>query len=207
MILRSQREDDASAEDNAVTDTSNTSATTTPSFIIPGESEDDPGKHSCGSFFEPIPIMNLKNSSTVENLENGSVAADNEVCSLMGTSIMKDFGGNAADAAVATALCLGVVNPASSGLGGGAFILVHGDWNHHNGKVNHEAYVEPKFIDLRGSRVAKEGQSRRPTPNERRTTGSKRGKKITEFIDGRGESLYAIDFLLLAGNKCVYRMI
>jgi hypothetical protein len=81
-----------------------------------------------------------------------------------------------------------VVNPASSGIGGGAFILVHGDWSHHHGKINHEAYEEPKFIDLRDDTVAKEGQSRRPTPNGKRTTGRKRGKKVTEFIDGRGES-------------------
>lgn len=52
----------------------------------------------------------------------GIVAADDERCSRIGAEILTD-GGKAMDAAVGTALCLGVVSPASSGLGGGCFIL------------------------------------------------------------------------------------
>ncbi|VFQ68094.1 unnamed protein product [Cuscuta campestris] len=51
------------------------------------------------------------------------VAAEDGRCSEIGVSILK-IGGHAVDAAVATALCLGVVNPGSSGIGGGAFMLV-----------------------------------------------------------------------------------
>ena len=54
---------------------------------------------------------------------NGAVAADHGTCSQMGVDRLKD-GGNAVDAAVTTALCLGVVRPFSSGLGGGGFMLV-----------------------------------------------------------------------------------
>lgn len=54
---------------------------------------------------------------------NGMVAADNSRCSQIGRDVLYEQG-NAADAAVAVALCLGVVNPVSSGLGGGAFIMV-----------------------------------------------------------------------------------
>ncbi|KAI8553670.1 hypothetical protein RHMOL_Rhmol05G0034400 [Rhododendron molle] len=51
------------------------------------------------------------------------VAADDGRCSEIGASFLRQ-GGHAVDAAVATALCLGVVNPMSSGIGGGAFMLV-----------------------------------------------------------------------------------
>ncbi|VAH33016.1 unnamed protein product [Triticum turgidum subsp. durum] len=53
----------------------------------------------------------------------GAVAADDERCSKIGRDALR-CGGTAVDAAVATSLCLGVVSPASSGIGGGAFMLV-----------------------------------------------------------------------------------
>lgn len=54
---------------------------------------------------------------------NGAVATDDRRCSRIGMDALRE-GGHAADAAVAAALCLGVVSPASSGLGGGAFMLL-----------------------------------------------------------------------------------
>lgn len=54
---------------------------------------------------------------------NGVVATDDERCSEIGMRVLRQ-GGNAVDASVAAALCLGVVSPASSGLGGGAFMVV-----------------------------------------------------------------------------------
>ncbi|PHT80884.1 hypothetical protein T459_13899 [Capsicum annuum] len=54
---------------------------------------------------------------------NGVVATDDGRCSRIGRDVLIE-GGHAVDAAVAAALCLGVVSPASSGIGGGAFMLV-----------------------------------------------------------------------------------
>lgn len=50
------------------------------------------------------------------------VSCDIPECSTMGKQILLK-GGNAADAAVTVALCIGSINSASSGIGGGGFIL------------------------------------------------------------------------------------
>ncbi|RZC51506.1 hypothetical protein C5167_019927 [Papaver somniferum] len=62
------------------------------------------------------------NDQVVES-EHAVVAADDARCSEIG-AVMLRHGGHAVDAAVATCLCLGVVYPMSSGIGGGGFMVV-----------------------------------------------------------------------------------
>ncbi|KAJ0418095.1 gamma-glutamyltranspeptidase-domain-containing protein [Aspergillus carlsbadensis] len=58
-----------------------------------------------------------------EDGKRGAVASESAICSRHGTDIIL-MGGNAADAMVATMLCVGVVGMYHSGIGGGGFMLV-----------------------------------------------------------------------------------
>ena len=140
------------AHDSVTTSTTNTTTTA---------KETPPETEVCGGL-----IYSLKSPSLLENLKHGAVAADHPLCSSMGLDILH-AGGNAVDAAVTTALCLGVANPASSGMGGGAFLLVHADPSEQLAASNSSDM--PLFDDARS-----------PTAHHPARSG-----KITEVIDGR----------------------
>lgn len=67
--------------------------------------------------------VSTKHRREVIEARHGAVATDDGRCSRIGMGVLRE-GGHAVDAAVAAAFCLGVVSPASSGIGGGAFMLV-----------------------------------------------------------------------------------
>lgn len=71
---------------------------------------------------ERVEVGGPDSPNSVES-DQGVVAADDARCSKIGVLMLKK-GGHAVDAAVATALCVGVVNPMASGIGGGAFMVV-----------------------------------------------------------------------------------
>ena len=64
-----------------------------------------------------------KENDNIVEAEHGVVVEDDKRCSDIGIDILTE-GGNAVDATVSTSLCLGVVIPTSSGLGGCAFMLL-----------------------------------------------------------------------------------
>lgn len=89
-------------------------------------------------------------AASVVHGAHGAVAADTAVCSKLGVKILQELHGNAIDAAVGAMLCQGVISPYASGLGGGAFVLVHFAGNETMAPVN--AFLDaretaPKEVD------------------------------------------------------------
>ena len=89
--------------------------------------------------------------STTQAKSDGMVAAANPLATQAGVDVLK-AGGSAVDAAIAVQAVLGLVEPQSSGLGGGAFMLIYDPkttkvWD-YNGREAAPAGVTPEmFLD------------------------------------------------------------
>jgi len=80
--------------------------------------------------------------------KTAAVAADYKTCSEYGAKVLKDQNGNAVDAAIATALCVGVVNAHSAGIGGGGFMIIYDKKKGESKAINfRETVVEQERAD------------------------------------------------------------
>ncbi|XP_033483531.1 glutathione hydrolase 7-like [Epinephelus lanceolatus] len=77
-------------------------------------------------------------------LVKGVVVSDHERCTALGQRVLLD-GGSSVDAAVTAALCLGVVHPHVSGVGGGGVMLVHDSRKNETRVINFQG-TAPKTL-------------------------------------------------------------
>ena len=88
--------------------------------------------------------------------QNGMVVASQSLAAQAGLKILQQ-GGNAIDAAIATAVCLTVVEPTSNGIGGDAFALIWSQEKLHGLNASGPA---PRAISL--ELLRKEGYQKVP---------------------------------------------
>lgn len=93
---------------------------------------------------------------TVVYAKNGMVATANSLAAQAGLDIIKS-GGNAIDAAIATAACLTVVEPTSNGIGGDAFAII---WT--KGKIYGMNSSGPSPRSISGEELTKKGLKEMP---------------------------------------------
>lgn len=100
------------------------------------------------SSFHPT---HLRKPSYLVSGKNGVVASEEGRCSRIGIRVLK-ANGTATDAAIATALCIGVLNSFASGIGGGGFMIVKPAPCRHHSSSNHHCTSYPQTpvsIDFR----------------------------------------------------------
>ncbi|PLW34574.1 hypothetical protein PCANC_19828 [Puccinia coronata f. sp. avenae] len=89
-----------------------------------------------------------RNPAYLVSGKNAVVASEESRCSTIGINVLKD-NGTATDAAIATALCVGVVNSFSSGIGGGGFMIIKPPSACNNTQTPCSPPPPPTTIDFR----------------------------------------------------------
>ncbi|KAF7404897.1 hypothetical protein HZH66_003803 [Vespula vulgaris] len=89
-----------------------------------------------------LQLVYASKSLQANNGIHGAVATDYTNCSQIGTKILRK-GGNAIDAAIAATICMTVVAPHKTGLGGGGCIMIY----------SHKDKSEPLLIDFANNTV------------------------------------------------------
>jgi gamma-glutamyltranspeptidase/glutathione hydrolase len=92
--------------------------------------------------------------ASVPLARHGMVAAEQPLAAQAGLKILQE-GGNAIDAACATALAIGVTNPSSSGIGGGGFMLIY---LHKTGKIYALDYREKAPLGFKLALYLRDGK-------------------------------------------------
>ncbi|NXR35299.1 GGT7 hydrolase, partial [Zosterops hypoxanthus] len=93
-------------------------------------------------------IMQIYFGDPQQLFHHGAVVTDAARCTALGTHVLARRG-SSVDAAIASALCAGIVNPHTSGLGGGGVMLVH-DIRKNRSWVIDFREVAPLGIPLEG---------------------------------------------------------
>lgn len=99
----------------------------------------------------PPPAPGLRNPSYLVRGRHGAAATESEICSKIALDLLKE-NATATDAAISAALCVGVVNSFSSGIGGGGFLVIRpGDGDSSNSKKHKHGHSSsaPISIDYR----------------------------------------------------------
>uniref|UniRef100_A0A3Q1FUK2 Gamma-glutamyltransferase 7-like n=1 Tax=Acanthochromis polyacanthus TaxID=80966 RepID=A0A3Q1FUK2_9TELE len=91
-----------------------------------------------------ITALFILNTAAPQASINGALVSNHERCTALGQRVLQD-GGSSVDAAVAGVLCLGVVHPHVSGVGGGGVMLVHDIHKNETRVINFQGTAPKTF--------------------------------------------------------------